>query len=145
MPRSRRDAFDARLSRAARALVHAIPALLALVLALVARHAVVEPADIAHACDPAPWAGWCAGRTLLVYSFATQGIGWLALAAGTLATLLRRRRTAQLALVAGTAGLVLYSFEPSAFGALLGLMVLVRVPPPPASLPGRGQPTQAAT
>lgn len=145
MPTSRREASDARLSRAARALADAIPALLALVLALIARHAVVEPAEVAHACDPAPWAGWCAGRTLLVYSFAAQGIGWLALAAGTLATLLRQRRAAQAALVAGSAGLVLYSFEPSAFGALLGLMVLVRVPRSPASLPRRGQPTQAAT
>ncbi len=109
----------------------AAPSLVALSLALLARHLVVEPAHIAHACDPAPWSGWCAARTLLVFSFATQGLGWLSLAAGAAATLMRSRRAAQLSLVAGSAGLVLYSFGPSALGALLGLLVLARVPTMP--------------
>ena len=109
----------------------AAPSLVALVLALLGRHLVVEPAPIAHACDAAPWSGWCAGRTLLVYSFATQGIGWLSLVAGATATVLRSRSAAQLALVTGSAGLVLYSFGLSALGALLGLLVLVRLPTTP--------------
>ncbi|HLS55530.1 MAG TPA: hypothetical protein VK052_05615 [Zeimonas sp.] len=139
-----------RLQRARRTARCAMPVVLALAIALILRHAVVEPAAVAHACDPAPWAGWCAARTLLVYGFATQGIGWLSLAAGVLATLRRPRRIAQLAIAqlaiaAGSAGLVLYSFEPAAAGALLGLMVLVRAPSSPDALPRRGQPKQAAT
>lgn len=113
----------------------AAPSLVALVLALLVRHLVVEPAPIAHACDPQPWSGLCAMRTLLIASFSTQGLGWVALAAGALATLLRSRRLAQCALVFGAAGLVLYSFGLSAMGALLGMLVLVREP---------GRPMQAA-
>ena len=102
------------------------PALLALTLAWLARHLVVEPAAYAHACDPSPWAGWCAARTAIIRVFVHQEIGWLALAAGMGATVWRRRWMARLALAAGAAGLVLYSFEPSAVGALLGALVLAR-------------------
>lgn len=116
--------------------VRALPAILrraapfgvAVAAALLVRHGVVEPAPIAHACDPAPWAGACALRTLVIRTFATQGIGWAALAAGLAATALRGARLAQAALALGGAGLVLYSFAPSAFGALLGMLVLVREP-----------------
>jgi hypothetical protein len=132
--------------RARRVLARAAPVLVVLAAALVLRHAVVEPAAIAHACEPAPWSGWCAGRTLLIYAFSTQGIGWLALVAGVLATLRRGRRSAWLTVLAGTAGLVLYSFEPSALGALLGLLVLVRVPRAPGARSRReGMPKHAAT
>lgn len=117
----------------------AAPAAIALVLALLARHLVVEPAHIAHACDPEPWAGWCAARTLLIVAFSTHAIGWISLGAGIAATLTRSRLAAQVALVAGSAGLVLYSFERSAFGALLGLLVLARIP----CVPGRRPATQA--
>lgn len=144
-----------RMTGAGRAVRRALPSVLALAIALILRHAVVEPAAVAHACDPAPWADWCAARTLLVYGFATQGIGWLSLAAGVLATLHRQLRiahlpiaqvaVAQLAMAAGSAGLVLYSFEPAAAGALLGLLVLVRAPSAPDGSPRRGQPKQAAT
>jgi hypothetical protein len=73
----------------------------------------IEPASIAHACDPAPWHGACAVR-------------WAAFAAGVMATVLRGPRTATAALALGAAGLVLYSCEPAAVGAMLGLLVLVR-------------------
>jgi len=111
------------------------PALLALAFAWLARHLVVEPAAYAHACDPSPWAGWCAARTAIIRTFVHQEIGWLALAAGIGATVWRRRWMARLALAAGAAGLVLYSFEPSAVGALLGALVLAR---------GNGQAEHAA-
>lgn len=130
-------------SLAAVPFVRALPAILrraapfgiAVAAALLVRHLVIEPAAIAHACDPAPWAGACAMRTLIVHSFSTQGIGWAAFAAGLAATALRSRRLAQAALALGGGGLVLYSFTPSAFGALLGMLVLVREP---------GSPTQAS-
>lgn len=104
----------------------AAPFGVAVAIALLLRHLVVEPAPVAHLCDPAPWAGACALRTLLILGFTTQGIGWAGLAAGLAATVVRSRRFARAALVLGGAGLVLYSFAPSAFGALLGMLVLAR-------------------
>ncbi|HYF59646.1 MAG TPA: hypothetical protein VEA81_11895 [Burkholderiaceae bacterium] len=106
-------------------------AVLAVTLAL--RHFAVEPEAIAHACDPAPWTGACALRTALITTFVNQEVGWLALAAGALATVLRGPRLALLALACGAAGLVLYSYEPAGVGALLGLLVLARAQAAPAS------------
>src|SRR5690606_41752547 len=85
-----------RLQRARRTARCAMPVVLALAIALILRHAVVEPAAVAHAGDPAPWPGWCAARTLLVYCFATQGIGCLSLAARVLPTLPPPRRISSL-------------------------------------------------
>lgn len=101
--------------------------------ALALRALAIEPAAIAHACDPAPWQGACAARTALLRTFVHQEIGWFAFAAGTVATVLRVPRLATVALAAGAAGLVLYSFEPAAVGALLGLLVLVRASAQPPS------------
>jgi hypothetical protein len=108
-------------------------AALVLAVSLALRRFAIEPAAIAHACDPAPWAGACAARTLVILGFVNQEVGWLAFAAGALATLLRAPRLATLALAAGCAGLVLYSYEPAAVGALLGLLVRARAAAQPAS------------
>jgi hypothetical protein len=97
------------------------------------RALAIEPAAIAHACDPAPWQGACAARTALLRTFVHQEIGWLAFAAGAVATVLRASRLATVALAVGAAGLVLYSYEPAAVGALLGLLVLVRASAQPPS------------
>lgn len=109
--------------------------LAAIVLAatLALRHLAIEPAAIAHACDPAPWQGACALRSTVIRLFVNQEVGWLALALSVAATVLRGARLATLAVAAGTAGLVLYSYEPAAVGALLGLLVLRRSRPPAAS------------
>ncbi|MGD9941814.1 MAG: hypothetical protein AB7L76_00475 [Burkholderiaceae bacterium] len=115
----------------ARLAAAAWPALAAFAVAQLLRHAVVEPPAIAHLCDPAPWTGWCALRSVLLLTFITQGIGWVALAVGAYATWRRSAGWAQLALALGSAGLVLYSFEPSALAALLGALVLVRTAPRP--------------
>ncbi|HVL54882.1 MAG TPA: hypothetical protein VM491_00120 [Burkholderiaceae bacterium] len=107
-----------------------LAALIALALASAVRHWIVEPPAFAHACDPAPWAGWCAARSLVLRSFINAEIGWFALAAGVAAALTRWRGLAQVALVAGCAGLVLYSYEPAAVGGLLGVLVLARAAAP---------------
>ncbi|MFZ4757842.1 MAG: hypothetical protein ACOYLX_06680 [Burkholderiaceae bacterium] len=75
----------------------------------------------------------CALRMALTRLFQNQELGWLAFAAGALATLLRAPRLATFALASGAAGLVLYSVEPAAVGALLGMLVLVRAAAPAAS------------
>ncbi len=93
----------------------------------------IEPAGIAHVCDPAPWQGGCAARTMLLRTFVHQEIGWFAFAAGAAATALRSSRLAAVALAVGGAGLVLYSAEPAAVGALLGLLVLARTSAQPPS------------
>jgi hypothetical protein len=94
--------------------------------AYAARHGAIEPAAIAHACDPDPWRGACAARTLLIHLIAGSWFGWIAVLAGGWATLSRSRRWAALALAAGAAGLVLYAPEPAAVGGLLGALVLAR-------------------
>ena len=104
--------------------------LVAFAVALALRHTVVEPAALAHGCDPNPWAGWCAPRTLLLQTFVEQRIGWLALAAGIAASCLRRAPRLQrwlvgVALACGCAGLILYSYEPSAVGVLLAALSLI--------------------
>lgn len=108
-------------------------ALAVLTVTLAIRHMAIEPAAIAHACDPAPWAGACSLRSAVIRLFVNQEVGWFALAVGVLATVLRGRRLAALAIAAGTAGLVLYSYEPSAVGVLLGALVLARESAQPAS------------
>jgi hypothetical protein len=110
-----------------------VVASIALSAALALRHGAIEPASIAHACDPAPWSGLCALRSLAVRLFLNQEIGWLALAAGVAASVLRGTRLATTALATGAAGLVLYSVEPAAVGALLGALVLVRASAQPPS------------
>jgi hypothetical protein len=115
--------------------------LLALAAAIAMRLLVIEPSHIGHACDPAPWSGWCAARTALIMTFRFQELGWAALAVGIVASFARRRWLGQLALALGFAGLVLYSYEPAVVGALLGTLVIVRPrrgPPLPAGLPAAG-------
>ena len=112
----------------------AVP-LLVLALAVALRVFVVEPSHIGHACDPRPWSGWCAGRTALIMSFRFGEIGWAALAAGVVATVVRAAWLGQAALSLGLAGLVLYSYEPAVVGALLGVLVMFRPRPGPPARP----------
>jgi len=117
-------------SRPCRALVALVPlglVLSALALAGLARHRLVEPADLTAACDAAPWEGAvCTLRSLTVQAFAAQRLGGLALFCALLALMTRWRGPALLALAAGGAGLVLYSTGLAAPAALLAALVLVR-------------------
>lgn len=117
----------------------AVP-LLALGLAMALRVWVIEPSHIGHACDPDPWAGWCAARTALIMSFRFGELGWAALAVGVIATFWRQPWLAQLAMALGLAGLVLYSYEPAAVGLLLGLLVVFRPRPRPPARPDPASP-----
>jgi len=108
-------------------------ALLVLAAALLLRHLLIEPTEIAHACQAGPWRGGCALRSLVILSFANREVAWIALGCGVLATGLRSPLLAAAALAAGAWGLVLYSYEPASVAALLGLLVLVRAAHAPAS------------
>jgi hypothetical protein len=103
-----------------------VPAAAVLLLALAARHWMVEPTSWAFGCQAAPWAGSCAVRTLLLKTFSHGQVGWAALMAGVGAVVAGSARIGAVALSLGAAGLVLYSYEPAAVGALLGLLVIAR-------------------
>jgi hypothetical protein len=90
------------------------------------RLTVVEPAAIAHLCDAGDGPWWCVPRRALVLTFASNGLGYASLAAGLIATATRGIRMALAAALVGAAGLVLYCYEPSAVGLVLGTLVLAR-------------------
>ncbi|MDO5101538.1 MAG: hypothetical protein Q4D91_01325 [Lautropia sp.] len=98
----------------------------ALAIALALRYLVVEATEVGQACDVTPWEGLCAGRTALILSFRHQELGWVALGIALLATVLRYRTLGLIAVAAGLFGLILYSYEPAAVAALLGLLVIAR-------------------
>lgn len=126
--------YAARAPRARPPLARAVAiAAVTLALALALRHLAIEPVAIAHACDPSPWVGPCALRSVAVRLFLHQEIGWLSCVAGVIALGRHSVRAADVALAAGAAGLVLYSADPSAVGALLGLVVRVRASVQPPS------------
>lgn len=91
-----------------------------------ARLNFIEPSHIAFACQPDPWSGWCAARSLLIQTFAQHGLGWAALALAVLAWATRAALPAYLALLVGLAGLVFYCYEFAVVGVVAGLLVLTR-------------------
>lgn len=112
-----------------------------LAVALALRYGALEagmfPLDCGDAAA-ADSAALCAGKWLLVQSFIHERLGWLSLVLGVAAFASRLRSLAWGGWVSGVAGLVLYSFDPAAVGALLSLLVLARPAPQ-----GRGGKEQA--
>lgn len=94
--------------------------------ALWLRYGLLEAGSLPRDCSlaDAPVAA-CAFKTALVQSFLDQRLGWVSLVLGALAFVLTCRRLAWAGWLAGVAGLVLYSQDPAAIGALLALLVLV--------------------
>lgn len=114
-------------------------AILALVVggaALGVRYGMLENGVLPRDCtvQDAP-AALCAFKTALVQGFLHQRMGWVSLVCGALAFALASRRLAWAGWASGLAGLVLYSYDPAAVGALLSLLVLVR----PQGQRGQGQ------
>lgn len=115
------------------------PLLAGLVLAAFAlwlRHGVLEAGLLPRDCTAAdaPTLA-CLFKQTFVQSFLDQRIGWASLVAGVLAFVRGNRRLAWAGWLCGVAGLVLYSYDPAAVGALLALLVLVR----PHQQHGQGQ------
>jgi hypothetical protein len=120
-----------------RALVWPLASLLTVVAAatcvmLGIREFLVEPEPVALACAASP-EGWrCIVRDWAVKGFLQNTYGTVAVIAGIAATLLRWRWIALIAVLAGVAGAVLYTFELSGVGLLLGALVWVHrgaIPP----------------
>ncbi len=104
--------------------------LLASAAMLAIRIYLVEPEQVAAACV-AGSGGWrCAIRNWAVAGFLNNYYGIAAVVFGIFATVMRSRLVALLAILAGVAGSVLYTFELSGIGVLLGALVWVRRAPP---------------
>lgn len=116
---------------------------LVMALAMAARHGLIEPANIAHLCDSGAGPWWCAVRRGVILAFAYHVLGYTALAAGILATVSRSTAAAVMAALCGGAGLVLYEFEYSAVGFLLGTLVLARNQTAPSRQQDGGRERQA--
>jgi hypothetical protein len=100
--------------------------LAALLFALWARYSLVEPSDFGFFCEGGG-GGWkCTLRWLVVQSFHTYGLGYFGLFLGLLATVTRSERVALAAGMVGITGLVLYTWDYSALGFLLGVLALAR-------------------
>jgi hypothetical protein len=90
------------------------------------RHGLLEAGLLPVDCTLADAPGVaCLFKDGLVQTFMHQRLGWVSLAAGALAFALSCRRLAWIGWLSGVAGLVLYSYDPAAVGALLALLVLV--------------------
>lgn len=104
--------------------------LLVLAFALVARYGMLESGWLPAQCGGSLAAGvqgWCSAKWVLIQSFVDQRLGWVSLGAGVLAFASRGRTMALIGWFTGIAGLVLYSFDPAAVGAVLSLLVLARL------------------
>jgi hypothetical protein len=103
-----------------------------LAAALGARYGLVEPGEMARACDPRSWSEGCRVRTLVIQAFIHQRVAWAGLGLAALAGVLWHFKVALRAVpllavlggAAALAGLVLYSAEPAAPALLLALLVL---------------------
>lgn len=103
-----------------------LPLLLALSAAALAaialRYGLME-SDALHAVCASANEDWrCYIRRWAPQLFIQHRIGWLALAAGLLAMPTGSRLLANIAVIGGAAGLVLYSADHAAAGLLLGLI-----------------------
>lgn len=93
------------------------------------RYGLME-SDLLHGLCASGADDWrCLVRRIAPQLFMQERVGLFALAVGVLALLLRHAFVARLAVVAGAAGLVLYSADFAAVGLLAGLLALLTRPP----------------
>jgi hypothetical protein len=99
--------------------------LTATVIMLAVRFYLIEPEPMALACA-ANNSGWrCLVREIAVAGFLRNVFGFTALAAGLVVIVTRWRVLALVAILSGVAGAVLYRFELSGIGLLLGALTWV--------------------
>ncbi len=100
-------------------------AIVACALAVLARTFFIQPAALAHACE-ARMAWWCVLRLWIIYTYAWHTIGQVAVLLVIAALFVRHVWLAAAALAVGLCALVLYCYEPGAFAALSGALILLR-------------------
>jgi hypothetical protein len=105
--------------------------LVVLVAVLWLRYGLLEAGVLPRDCGGSVaegLAGLCGVKWALVQAFIDQRLGWAALGCGMLAFAAGYRPAAWAGWLCGVAGLVLYSFDPAAVGAMLALLTLGRGP-----------------
>lgn len=100
--------------------------LAALALALWLRGHWIEQDELGFFCDGGGKTLTCKIRWLIVQTFNHMGLGYFALFLGGLAVATRSAEVGCLAGIFGVAGLVLYNWDYSAPGFLLGVLTLAR-------------------
>jgi hypothetical protein len=100
--------------------------LAALGLSLWVRFELIEQNELGFFCDGGGRTFQCHIRWFIVRSFNTYGLGYFGLFLGLLATVTRSGFMGFLAGIVGMAGLVLYTWDYSAVGFLLGVLTLAR-------------------
>jgi hypothetical protein len=100
--------------------------LASLLLSLWLRYSLVELAEFGFFCEGGGASWLCPVRWAIVQSFNSYGLGYFALFLGALATLTRSASVALGAGVVGMMGLILYNWDYSALGLLLGVLALAR-------------------
>jgi hypothetical protein len=98
---------------------------LATTLAELARLYLVEPEALAQRCMAGDQSWQCTLREWLVRGFVNNVFGIASIIVGLLAMVSRWRTVAMVAMVIGITGAVLYRFELSGLGILLGALTLV--------------------
>jgi hypothetical protein len=96
-------------------------------LLLAVRFMLVEPDEVAIACSGQVVALSCKIRNAAIYGFAHHLFGPISLVAAALAWIGALRLFAVVAIIAGIAGMVLYDFDVSGFGMLLGVVLYLRL------------------
>jgi len=97
-----------------------------LALATWARSQLIEQNELGFFCEGGGQSLACKIRWLLVQSFNHSGFGYFALFLGVLAVLTQSGLVGLGAGLVGMAGLVLYNWDFSALGFLLGVLTLAR-------------------
>jgi hypothetical protein len=86
----------------------------------------IEQTELGFFCDGGGQTTLCKARWLVVQTFNRYGLGYFSLALGLLATLTRSGLAGFLAGATGAMGLILYTWDWSAAGFLLGTLALAR-------------------
>ena len=96
-------------------------------LLLAVRFMLVEPDEVAIACSGQVVTINCKIRNVAIYGFAHHIFGPLSLIAAVLGWIGALRLFALVAIIAGLGGMVLYEFDLSGFGMLLGVVLYLRL------------------
>ncbi len=94
---------------------------------LAIRFFIVEPDEVATACVLQAAAFSCKIRNAAIFGFSRHLFGPISIVAAALAWVGAIRLFAIVAMVAGIAGMVLYDFDLSGFGMLLGAVLYIRL------------------
>lgn len=100
---------------------------LVLAAALGVRYGFVEPAEIAHLCDPGTGPWWCPARRVMIDAFYLQALGWASVAFALASLFSRAQWVAWSAVAFGVAGMTLWGWDLAAPGLLVGALRLARL------------------